>query len=110
MPGMRVLNCWDDDCLSEAKRGGCIYYFRSVSCYLRRDVVWAVCKARGMTADGDHLACIEDECAHLERSLPLSLVEERTVYPHGVWGLGEMATRFPEEARIGLYQVLNSTR
>jgi hypothetical protein len=108
VPGMRVLNCWDDDCLKEARRGGCMYYFRPVTCYLRRAAVSAVCQARGITADGDHLPCIEYECAELEKALEFSVVEERTVYPHRVWGVGEMATRFPAEARIGLYRVLGT--
>ncbi len=106
VPGMHVLDCRKDDCRKEAEQGGCTYYFRSVSCYLLPYVEPAACAARGMTAEGDRLPCIEEECASLEKSLQLSPVDERTVYPHGVWGKGEMATRFPDEAGVGLYRVL----
>ena len=106
LPAMHVVDCREGGCPKSAERGGCIYYFRSLVCYLQDDAVPAQCASSGATADGGRLACLRAECARVEKSLVLSPIEERTVYPHRVWEGGDLLQRYPQEAGIGLYRVL----
>ena len=107
LPEMHVLDCRKDDCRKQAEQGGCLYYFRSVGCYyFDREPLPVACAAHGVTPEGERLPCLVPECARVERWLRLSPVDERTVYPHGVWGKGDVATHFPYEAGVGLYRVV----
>ncbi|MGH9423076.1 MAG: hypothetical protein ACRD3J_24075, partial [Thermoanaerobaculia bacterium] len=105
LPGMKVLDCWTDACRAAAERGGCVYYFRSVSCYLLDQPGSVSCRTYGTNEAGDLLPCLQPACADLERALHLSQVASRQVYPRETWSTGEMSSRYPARALIGLYRV-----
>jgi hypothetical protein len=106
LPGMRVIRCEQEDCVSAARRGGCLYYLRSLNCFHFEWQTPAECLERGRTPAGDLFACMEPQCARLESTLDLTLVEERTVDLQAVFhGLPERP-QWPRTVDIALFKVV----
>ncbi len=102
LPGMRVLDCRNEDCLGAARSDECVYYVRAAPCYLHQDGVPGECRNDGRWASGG--ACLVEACQLLERQLALELVESREV------GLVETFVdhggRYPRSATLGLFRVV----
>jgi hypothetical protein len=103
LPGMRVLDCRRDDCLSPVKDGGCFYYMRSAGCYFHFEGIPAPCEESGATPAGDRIACLNAPAASVERALSLEPVEMRSIDVLATFS--DRRGRYPRTAEVGLFRV-----
>ena len=103
LPGMPMRHCNrpDEDCRRVAAEHDCVYFVRSLSCYYVENRP----PFQPGTRTDDPLAWLDPTCRDLERSLDLSPVDERIVFPLEVWHFDERYRLFPRAATIGLYRV-----
>lgn len=103
VPGVRVLNCTQTDCLAELSSGGCFYYVRSAACYFHETGIPRECVATGMNAAGDRLPCLNERSAAFERSVELQPVAVRTIDIRATFA--DRTPNYPEKAEVGLFLV-----
>jgi hypothetical protein len=109
VPGMRVVECRQDDCTREAAAAECVYYFRSAAAYFHGSVrgyhlglaVPSFCKEEGLAKRADGTTCLNAAAASFEATVTLEPVELRTVDLRGTFDL----PGFPRRAELGLFRV-----
>jgi len=101
VPGMKVLDCRQNDCLAALGRGGCFYYVRSVACYYHEENIPPGC-SHGVTDGGDRLACLSPPIAAFEREVHLTPVEVRMIDVATTFA--EIGERYPRTAEIGVFR------
>lgn len=113
LPGMEGIRCQERDCLADIATGGCFYYMRGLSCFYSQERTKPECLQHGRTSAGGYFDCIDPECARVERSLELELVEQRTVDVMSVFSTGHGTVPdpyFPLAADVGLYRIVGLKR
>src|SRR5262249_55243132 len=111
LPGIEGIRCQERDCLADVAKGGCFYYIRGLNCFYSPMGTKPNCVRIGKSSVGGYMDCIDPQCARIESSLELDLVEQRTVDVLTVYNdRGRPHSSFPMEADIGLYRVLGLKR
>jgi hypothetical protein len=111
LPELEGIRCQERDCLADIAKGGCFYYMRGLNCFYSPEETKPECVRHGKTSSGGYMDCIDPECARIESSLQLDLVEQRTVDVLSIYNdRGEPDPFFPIAADIGLYRVLGLKR